>query len=37
LPGGGTPVARRIRAGLLRKNGAIRVLEKASELENYWQ
>ncbi len=36
LPGGGTPKARRIRAGLLRKFGALRILDKAIELEKYW-
>jgi HAD superfamily phosphatase len=36
LPAGGTPKARRTRAGLLRKIGALRVLDKASELEKYW-
>jgi len=36
LPGGGTPQARRIRAGLLRKFGALRILDKAIELEKYW-
>jgi HAD superfamily phosphatase len=37
LPGGGTPKARRLRAGLLRKFGALRILDKAIELEKYWQ
>jgi phosphoglycolate phosphatase-like HAD superfamily hydrolase len=36
LPGGGTPAARRTRAGLLRKFGALRILDKAIELEKYW-
>jgi phosphoglycolate phosphatase-like HAD superfamily hydrolase len=37
LPGGGTPKARRTRAALLRKFGALRVFDSASELEKYWQ
>ena len=37
LPGGGSPKARRLRAGLLRKFGALRILDKAIELEKYWQ
>jgi HAD superfamily phosphatase len=36
LPGGGTPKARRIRTGLLRKLGAVRVLDSVNELEKYW-
>jgi HAD superfamily hydrolase (TIGR01548 family) len=37
LPGGGTLKARRTRAALLRKFGALRVFDSASELEKYWQ
>lgn len=37
LPGGGTPQSRRTRSGLLRKFGALRILDKAIELEKYWQ
>jgi phosphoglycolate phosphatase-like HAD superfamily hydrolase len=36
LPSGGAPKARRIRTGLLRKLGAIRVLNSVNELEKYW-
>ncbi|MGD0840521.1 MAG: HAD family hydrolase [Candidatus Acidiferrales bacterium] len=36
LPSGGTPKARRTRTGLLRKLGAIRVLDCVNELEKYW-
>jgi HAD superfamily phosphatase len=37
LPGGGTPAARRTRAGLLRDAGALAIFEKAIELEKYWR
>ena len=37
LPGGGTPQARRTRAGLLRKFGALCVFDKTIELEKYWR
>jgi phosphoglycolate phosphatase-like HAD superfamily hydrolase len=37
LPGGGTPTARRARAGLLRDAGALAIFEKAIELEKYWR
>jgi HAD superfamily hydrolase (TIGR01548 family) len=37
LPGGGTPQARRARAALLKKHGALRVFDKTAELESYWR